>query len=126
MKLKREVRDLSEQLQSALDQIHNLSVDLATTRSLLDAGSRRQHGDSGPSTSKGQKWPGLGAAGYKGKKTPSLASSSKKAPSRAGSEGASSRGPSISLRGAGDDGASSSSLEDSEDVPRTTWRFLRQ
>ena len=126
MKLKGEVQDLSEQLQSALDQIHNLSVDLATTRSLLDAGSRRQHGDSGPSTSKGQKWPGLGAAGYKGKKTPSLASSSKKAPSRAGSEGASSRGPSISLRGASDDGASSSSSEEGEDVPRTTWRFLRQ
>ena len=35
-KLKGEVQDLSVQLKTALDQIHNLSVDLAATRSLLD------------------------------------------------------------------------------------------
>ena len=125
-KLKGEVKDLSAQLQAALNQIHNLSIDRATTRSLLDAGSRRQHGDSGPSTSKGQKGPGLGATGYEGKKTPSLASNSKKAPSRVGNERACLGGLSISLRGAGDDGASPSSSKDSEDVPKTTWRFLRQ
>ena len=39
-KLKGEVQDLNVQLQAALDQIHKLSVDLATTRSLLDAGGR--------------------------------------------------------------------------------------
>ena len=41
-KLKGEVTDLNVQLQAALDQIHKLSVDLATTRSLLDAGGRPQ------------------------------------------------------------------------------------
>ena len=127
-KLKGEVQDLLAQLQAALNQIQNLSMDLATTRSLLDAGAKpkwKQHmDDSGASTSKGQKWVKLEIALNKGEKTPSLTSSNK-TPSRAGSEGASSRGPSISLRGAGDDGASSSSSRDNEDVPRTTWRFLR-
>ena len=122
-KLKGEVQDLSAQLQAALDQIQNLFVDLATTRSLLDAGAKpkgRQHDDDGgASTSKGQKWVKLEIVLNKGKETPSL-TSSKKTPSRVGSEGASSRGPSISLRGAGDDGASSNSSGDSEDVTRTT------
>ena len=40
VKLKGEVQDLTVQLQAALDQIHKLSVDLATTRSLLDVGGR--------------------------------------------------------------------------------------
>ena len=44
IKLKGEVQDLSAQLQAALDQIQNLSVDLATTRSLLDAGTKQKEG----------------------------------------------------------------------------------
>ena len=35
--LKDEVQELSQRLGSALDQIQKLTVDLATTRSLLDA-----------------------------------------------------------------------------------------
>ena len=136
-KLKGEVQDLSVPLQAALDQINKLSVDLATTRSLLDAGGRpRQqqpqqpqqqkiHDGSGPSTSTGLKKPVLDAQ-MKGKKTPSLADSDK-VPSSIGRGKVPSKGRSISLRGAGDDGpSSSSSSEDgSRDVPRS-WRFLRQ
>ena len=114
VKLKGEVQDLSARLQAALDQIQNLSVDLATTRSLLDAGTkpqgRQQKDDGGASTSKGQKWVKLEIVLDKGKKTPS----------RAGSEGASSKGPSISFHGAGDEGPSSSSSKRGDDVPRTT------
>lgn len=82
MKLKGEVHDLSGQLQSALDHIHNLFVDLATTRSLLDAQMRRQQNNGGASTSKGQTRPiWWSMLQGKGKKTPSIADS-KKAPSR--------------------------------------------
>ena len=124
-----------------MDQIQNLSVDLVTTRCLLDAGTkakpkRRSCDDgSGPSTSKGQanhpSWGTLGTvfiALEKGKKDPSEARNRKahcrtsygKPPSRAGSEGASSRGSSISFHGAGYEGPNSSSSESNEDVPRTT------
>ena len=132
-KLKGEVQDLSVQLKTALDQIQNLSVDLAATRSLLDvrAQPRRQQQQqqrddgSGPSTSAGQKKkPEKLVQKMKGKKTPSLAGSD--ASSFAGSGKAPSRGNSISLMGIGDDGAStSSSSEDGRDAPRK-WRFLRQ
>lgn len=104
-------------------------MNLAMTRSLLDASTkpkgRQRKDDGGASTSKGQKWVKLETVLDKGKKTPSV-TSSRKTPSRAGSEGASSKGPSISFHGAGDEGPSSSSSESGEDVPRTTWRFLRQ
>ena len=57
-----------------MNQIYNLFVDLASITPLLDVGSKGQHGESGPSNSKGQKGLGVGAASYKGKKAPSLAS----------------------------------------------------
>ena len=88
VKFKGEVQDLSGQLQSTLNQIHKLSIDLATTRSLLDPLPRRQQDDGGASTSKGQKWLVFGSNFIdKGEKRPSLASN-RKAPFR---------GPSVSL-----------------------------
>lgn len=80
---KRKVQTLSKQLQVALDQIHNMSVDLVTTRSLLDARPRRQQDDGRANTSKGQKSWSMASdpKQEKGKKTPSLASN-RKAPSR--------------------------------------------
>ena len=50
--LKEEVQELSQRLGSALDQIQKLTVDLATTRSLLDMQGRdRQAANAGASTS---------------------------------------------------------------------------
>ena len=40
--LKEEVQELSQRLGSALDQIQKLTVDLATTKSLLDVQNTRQ------------------------------------------------------------------------------------
>ena len=139
VELKGEVPDLAVQLQATLDQIHKLLVDLATTRSLLEAGGRprqqqpqqpqqQNHDDGGASTSNGQKWVKLETVldtHMKGKKTPSLADNDR-VPSSMGSGKAPSKGRSISLRGAGDDrpSSSSSSEDGSRDVPRS-WRFLR-
>ena len=50
--LKEEVQELSQRLGSALDQIQKLTVDLATTKSLLDMQDRdRQAANAGASTS---------------------------------------------------------------------------
>ena len=50
--LKGEVQGLSQQLESALERIEKLSVDLATTRSLLDAQVQdRKASATGASTS---------------------------------------------------------------------------
>ena len=81
----------------------------------------------------GERWGGVFSVVKKGKKDTSEVGSKKahsrtsrgKPPSRAGNDGASSRGPSISFCGAGDEGPSSNLSESGEDVPRTTWRFLR-
>ena len=134
VKLKGEVQDLTVQLQAALDQIHKLSMDLATTRSLLEEGGRprqqqpqqpqqQKHDDGGASTSKGQKWVKLETVldtYMKGKKTPSLADSDRVLSSM-GSGKAPSKGRSISLHGVGDDrpGSNSSSKYGSRDVPRS-------
>ena len=104
------------QLKATLDQIYRMSMDLATTRSLLDAEAqvRRQQDAGGASTSKGHNTPTQWSM-LQGKKTPSMISC-RKAPSR---------GLSISLpRQEGtDDSAHSSSSQDSGDGSRK-WRFF--
>ena len=72
--LKEEVQELSQRLGSALDQIQKLTVDLATTKSLLDMQDRdKQAANAGASTSApGQSTLRL-PAHAKGKKTPSRA-----------------------------------------------------
>ena len=76
VKLKGEVQDLSAQLTTALDRIHNMSMDLATIWSLLDAEAqvRRQQDAGGASTSKGQIGPTLWSM-LKVKMIPSVAGS---------------------------------------------------
>ena len=70
--LKEEVQELSQRLGSALDQIQKLTVDLATTRSLLDAQDRdRQAANAGASTSAPATATSRIPAQAKGKKTPS-------------------------------------------------------
>ena len=118
--MQEKVAALSVELKVALDQIHDLSVDLATTRSLLDAAPQQkpvegQAGTSGaPQTSEGHKPLQVPlTTDQKGKKTPSRASS-RKTPSRC---------PSLSLHGGSDIGADSS-LSSQEETPKS-WRFLR-
>ena len=70
--LKEEVQELSQRLGSALDQIQKLTVDLATTRSLLDTQNRdRQAANAGASTSAPATTKLRIPAHAKGKKTPS-------------------------------------------------------
>ena len=70
--LKEEVQELSQRLGSALDQIQKLTVDLATTRSLLDTQDRdRQAANAGASTSAPATTKLRIPAHAKGKKTPS-------------------------------------------------------
>ena len=70
--LKEEVQELSQRLGSALDQIQKLTVDLATTRSLLDVQDRdRQAAHAGASTSAPATTKLRIPAHAKGKKTPS-------------------------------------------------------
>ena len=90
--LKEEVQKLSRRLGSALDQIQKLTVDLATTRSLLDVQDRdRQATNVGASTSALATTKPRIPAHVKGKKTPSKtdtpmesAGSRRTVPSRAG------------------------------------------
>ena len=133
-RLKGEAQDLSTLLKATLDQIHNIFVDLAAMRSLLDAKAqaRRQQDAVEASTYKGQidqpPWGTLSTIftiARKGKKVPSEAHS-RKAPNRTNNKKAPSRGPSLSLYGHEDTdaGASSSSSEDIEDGSKE-WRFLK-
>ena len=70
--LKEEVQELSQRLGSALEQIQNLTVDLATTKSLLDVQDRdRQAANAGASTSAPTTAKVRIPAHAKGKKTPS-------------------------------------------------------
>ena len=70
--LKEEVQELSQRLGSALDQIQKLTVDLATTKSLLDMQDRdRQAANAGASTSAPAATTMRIPAQAKGKKTPS-------------------------------------------------------
>ena len=93
--LKEEVQELSQRLGSALDQIQKLTVDLATTRSLLDVQDRyRQAANAGASTSAPATTKLRIPAHAKGKKTPSRsdtpmasAGSRRTVPSRAGDSG---------------------------------------
>ena len=72
--LKEEVQELSQRLGSALDQIQKLTVDLATTKSLLDMQDRdRQAANAGASTSAPAATTLRIPAQDKGKKTPSRA-----------------------------------------------------
>ena len=90
--LKEEVQELSQRLGSALDQIQKLTVDLATTRSLLDVHDRdKQAANAGASTSAPATTKQRIPAHVKGKKTPSRtdtpmasARSRQTVPSRAG------------------------------------------
>ena len=67
-----EVRELSYRLESALEQIQKLTVDLATTRSLLDVQDRdKQAANAGASTSAPATTKLRIPAHVKGKKTPS-------------------------------------------------------
>ena len=50
--LKGEVQSLSQELKAALDQIHDLSVNLATTRSLLDAAPQGREKETQAGTSR--------------------------------------------------------------------------
>ena len=69
--LKEEVQELSQRLGSALDQIQKLTVDLATTKSLLDMQDRdRQAANAGASTSAPAATTMRIPAQAKGKKTP--------------------------------------------------------
>ena len=70
--LKEEGQELSQRLGSALDQIQKLTVDLATTKSLLDMQDRdRQAANAGASTSALDQAKVRIPAHAKGKKTPS-------------------------------------------------------
>ena len=70
--LKEEVQELSQRLGSALDQIQKLTVDLATTKSLLDMQDRdRQAANAGASTSALGQSKSRIPTQAKGKKTPS-------------------------------------------------------
>ena len=72
--LKEEVQELSQRLGSALDQIQKLTVDLATTKSLLDMQDRdRQAATAGASTSAPDQAKARIPAHAKGKKSPSKA-----------------------------------------------------
>ena len=125
--LKEEVQELSQRLGSALDQIQKLTVDLATTRSLLDMQDRdRQAANARASTSA----PGQATlripAHVKGKKTPSRsdtpmasAGSRQAAPSRDDDSGK------MKLDGGDSDGGSS--VTDSEGNKWfPIWRTIRK
>ena len=72
--LKEEVQELSQRLGSALDQIQKLTMDLATTKSLLDMQDRNRHAtNAGASTSAPAATTLRIPAQDKGKKTPSRA-----------------------------------------------------
>ena len=72
--LKEEVQELSQRLGSALDQIQKLTVDLATTKSLLDMQDRdRQAANAGASTSAPDQTKSRIPAHAKGKRSPSRA-----------------------------------------------------
>ena len=108
--LKEEVQELSQRLGSALEQIQKLTVDLATTKSLLDMQDRdRQAANVGASTSAPVATTMRIPAQDKGKKTPSRADtpmlsagSRRTAPSRDDDSGK----PGLDDGGDSDDGSS--------------------
>ena len=118
-----QVAALSAELKAALAQINDLSVNLASTRSLLDAVPQQKAAEGQAGTSQRQQTSidqqplqVLSTAAQKGKKTPSR-TSSKKAPSVC---------PSLTMQSLqGSQAAGTDSSSSSQEETPKSWRFLR-